>query len=124
MAATVARPESGLTRVAKVAELVERGGAKFNMTLDHSHVIFKIGNLHERPIDDAESEPSGDVDIDLPIGSNGEGMLAGGSARTQVIDADGGGLGRPWEEALRRGICTDNGETQVRLRRTAMATRR
>ena len=81
-------------------------------------------DLHERPIDDAESEPSGDVDIDLPIGSNGEGMLAGGSARTQVIDADGGGLGRPWEEALRRGICTDNGETQVRLRRTAMATRR
>jgi hypothetical protein len=31
-------------RVAKVAEAVERQGVKFNMTLDHSHVIFKIDN--------------------------------------------------------------------------------
>jgi hypothetical protein len=31
-------------RVARVAEAVERRGVKFNMTLDHSHVIFKIDN--------------------------------------------------------------------------------
>jgi hypothetical protein len=40
------------TRVARVAELVEAKGAKFNITLDHSHVIFKIGNLHERHVED------------------------------------------------------------------------
>jgi hypothetical protein len=31
-------------RVARVAEAVEARGVKFNMTLDHSHVIFKIDN--------------------------------------------------------------------------------
>ncbi len=31
-------------RIAKVAEAVEARGVKFNMTLDHSHVIFKIDN--------------------------------------------------------------------------------
>ena len=40
------------TRVAKVAELVEKRGVPFNITLDHSHVIFKIGNFHERDIED------------------------------------------------------------------------
>src|SRR5260221_3034573 len=37
-------------RVERVAELVERRGAKFNMTLDHSHVIFKIDNPVEQEV--------------------------------------------------------------------------
>ena len=32
-------------RVERVADLVERRGIPFHMTLDHSHVIFKIDNL-------------------------------------------------------------------------------
>jgi hypothetical protein len=36
-----------LSRVAKVARLVEARGVTFNMTLDHSHVIFKIDNEAE-----------------------------------------------------------------------------
>lgn len=36
-----------LSRVAKVARLVEARGVPFNMTLDHSHVIFKIDNAAE-----------------------------------------------------------------------------
>ncbi len=32
------------TRVQRVAELVERQGLKFNLTLDHSHIVFAIRN--------------------------------------------------------------------------------
>lgn len=35
-------------RIARVAEMVEKRGVKFNMTLDHSHVIYKIDNPEEQ----------------------------------------------------------------------------
>ncbi|WP_175675064.1 xylose isomerase [Burkholderia ambifaria] len=34
-------------RVARVAQYVERAGAPFRITLDHSHLLFKIGNRGE-----------------------------------------------------------------------------
>lgn len=37
-------------RVSRVGELVERRGVKFNITLDHSHVIFKIDNPREQEV--------------------------------------------------------------------------
>ncbi|MFM0337439.1 xylose isomerase [Paraburkholderia fungorum] len=37
-------------RVEEVARLVEREGVPFNMTLDASHVIFKIGNTGEQQV--------------------------------------------------------------------------
>jgi hypothetical protein len=37
-------------RVARVADLVQRAGTRFNMTLDHSHVIFKIDNPAEQEV--------------------------------------------------------------------------
>ena len=37
-------------RVSKVGKLVEDQGIEFNLTLDHSHVIFKIDNLKEQKI--------------------------------------------------------------------------
>src|SRR6185503_19470743 len=37
-------------RVEQVGRLVESRGAKFNMTLDHSHVIFKIDNPGEQEV--------------------------------------------------------------------------
>ncbi|MDB5872069.1 MAG: hypothetical protein JWQ07_1511 [Ramlibacter sp.] len=37
-------------RVAAVGELVERRGVEFNLTLDHSHVIFKIDNPSEQEV--------------------------------------------------------------------------
>lgn len=37
-------------RVAEVAQLVEKRGGEFNMTLDHSHVIFKMNNPDEQKI--------------------------------------------------------------------------
>lgn len=37
-------------RVSKVGEIVEKQGAKFNITLDHSHVIFKIDNPKEQEV--------------------------------------------------------------------------
>ena len=37
-------------RVRRVAEAVEARGVKFNMTLDHSHVIFKIDNPEEQAV--------------------------------------------------------------------------
>ena len=39
------------SRVARVAELVESRGVPFNMTLDHSHVIFKMDNAAELDIE-------------------------------------------------------------------------
>ncbi len=50
-------------RVAAVAELVERRGVPFNMTLDHSHVIFKMDNPKELTIEDTQQ----DVDAGLVI---------------------------------------------------------
>ncbi len=43
-------------RVAGVAALVEARGAAFNMTLDHSHVIFKIDNPPELAIEDNRAD--------------------------------------------------------------------
>jgi len=37
-------------RVSRVGDLVEQQGAKFNITLDHSHVIFKIDNPKEQEV--------------------------------------------------------------------------
>ena len=37
-------------RIEKVADLVERNGVPFRMTLDHSHVIFKINNPREQEV--------------------------------------------------------------------------
>jgi len=39
-----------LARVERVARLVKAQGARFNMTLDHSHVIFKIDNAVEQGV--------------------------------------------------------------------------
>ena len=37
-------------RVATVGRMVERRGVKFNITLDHSHVIFKMDNPREQEV--------------------------------------------------------------------------
>ena len=37
-------------RVSRVGKLVEDKGIEFNITLDHSHVIFKINNLKEQKV--------------------------------------------------------------------------
>lgn len=47
-------------RVSRVAELVGKKGAQFNITLDHSHCVFKIGN--EREI--ARDKANGRIGID------------------------------------------------------------
>lgn len=43
-------------RVARVGQLVEKRGVKFNMTLDHSHVIFKIDNPSEQAVQGMREE--------------------------------------------------------------------
>ncbi len=43
-------------RVERVAELVESRGVKFNMTLDHSHVIFKMDNPAEQEVQDMRAD--------------------------------------------------------------------
>lgn len=43
-------------RVETVAKTVEAGGVPFNMTLDHSHVIFKMDNPVEQQIQDMKSD--------------------------------------------------------------------
>ena len=40
----------GFYRVSQVAEMVEARGVPFHMTLDHSHVIFKIDNPREQEV--------------------------------------------------------------------------
>lgn len=43
-------------RVERVATLVQRHGVPFNMTLDHSHVVFKIDNPAEQAIQGMRAE--------------------------------------------------------------------
>ena len=43
-------------RVGRVARAVEAKGLPFNMTLDHSHVIFKIDNPEEQEIGDIRAD--------------------------------------------------------------------
>jgi hypothetical protein len=43
-------------RVSKVGNLVEDKGIEFNMTLDHSHVIFKINNPKEQKVFDIDKK--------------------------------------------------------------------
>lgn len=52
-------------RVARVGELVEARGVEFNITLDHSHVIFKIDNPAEQDVQGLRAEiDSGTVELD------------------------------------------------------------
>ncbi len=43
-------------RVTKVGELVERHGVVFNITLDHSHVMFKIDNPREQDVQNMRAD--------------------------------------------------------------------
>ena len=43
-------------RVQNVARMVEARGAKFNMTLDHSHVIFKIDNPEQQKVQGMDAD--------------------------------------------------------------------
>ncbi len=52
-------------RVERVARLVEARGVKFSMTLDHSHVIFKIDNPEEQKVQDMDRDvDSGALELD------------------------------------------------------------
>lgn len=43
-------------RVSQVGEMVEASGVPFNITLDHSHVIFKIDNPREQEVQDMRKD--------------------------------------------------------------------
>lgn len=52
-------------RVERVANLVEKHGVDFTMTLDHSHVIFKMDNPEEQNVQDMRAEvESGALELD------------------------------------------------------------
>ena len=52
-------------RVSRVGKLVEDKGIEFNITLDHSHVIFKINNLKEQKVFNIDKQIiSGELIID------------------------------------------------------------
>jgi hypothetical protein len=52
-------------RVAEVATAAEARGVKYNMTLDHSHVIFKIDNPKEQAVQGLDADiASGRVVLD------------------------------------------------------------
>jgi hypothetical protein len=57
-------------RVEKVAKLVEQRGAKFNMTLDHSHVIFKIDNPEEQKVQGMDKDIAAGTLVLDPFKSN------------------------------------------------------
>jgi len=53
------------TRVSAVGRMVEARGVEFNLTLDHSHVIFKIDNPDEQAIFDTDKKiASGELILD------------------------------------------------------------
>jgi len=52
-------------RVDKVAALVRKRGVPFNMTLDHSHVIFKIDNPKEQEVQNMKADiDAGRLELD------------------------------------------------------------
>ncbi|MDP6707674.1 MAG: hypothetical protein QF893_15130 [Alphaproteobacteria bacterium] len=52
-------------RVTRVGDMVEAEGLEFNITLDHSHVIFKIDNPDEQKIFDTDKKiASGELILD------------------------------------------------------------
>jgi hypothetical protein len=52
-------------RVTRVGRMVEARGAEFNITLDHSHVIFKIDNPAEQKIFETDKKiASGELNLD------------------------------------------------------------
>ncbi|MFT6580596.1 MAG: hypothetical protein ACJAU6_001025 [Alphaproteobacteria bacterium] len=58
-------------RVSKVAKMVEARGVPYRMTLDHSHVIFKIDNPDEQDVLDMRKDvESGAVILDPRIDGN------------------------------------------------------
>ena len=58
-------------RVSEVAKLVEARGVPFRMTLDHSHVIFKIDNPEEQDVLDMRPDvESGAVVLDPYVDGN------------------------------------------------------
>lgn len=59
-----------LSRVAKVARLVEARGVAFNMTLDHSHVIFKIDNAGELDIEGLREDLADGLVLDPALPGN------------------------------------------------------
>ena len=67
-------------RVHRVANLVEKHGVQFTMTLDHSHVIFKMDNPDEQKIQD--------MDVDINNGSLILDPFQEGSICQQWIDAN------------------------------------
>lgn len=58
-------------RVSRVADMVEKRGVPFRMTLDHSHVIFKIDNPAEQEVLDMRQDvESGAVVLDPAVDGN------------------------------------------------------
>jgi hypothetical protein len=54
-----------LGRVAQVADLVQMRGIPFHLTLDHSHVIFKIDNPKEQLVQDMKADiDAGRLELD------------------------------------------------------------
>jgi hypothetical protein len=52
-------------RVGRVADRVQAQGVKFHMTLDHSHVIFKIDNPREQRVQDLDKDiAAGEIVLD------------------------------------------------------------
>lgn len=52
-------------RVVPVGEIVEKRGVKFNITLDHSHVMFKIDNPREQEVQNLRADvEAGRVELD------------------------------------------------------------
>jgi hypothetical protein len=67
-------------RVARVARLVEARGMKFNMTLDHSHVIFKMDNPAEQDVQNMRADvEAGRLELD---------PFKPGNVSSQWIDAN------------------------------------
>jgi hypothetical protein len=58
------------SRVAEVGELVERRGAPYYLTLDHSHVIFKIDNPREQLVQDLQADIASGRTILDPASAN------------------------------------------------------
>ncbi len=98
-------------RVERVADLVEARGVPFRMTLDHSHVIFKIDNPGEQQVCDIASQiAAGELVLDPRLPGNvcdrwiDRGLIWHAHARSAVPNNPRNVMARHPDGSVGRGI--------------------
>lgn len=98
-------------RVSRVAEIVDKRGGQFNLTLDHSHCVFKMDNSRERDLDKSKGRTQLDYERLSPEHANNyydewlaAGIIAHAHARASAPGNPQNVLARHVDGSFGRGV--------------------